>query len=58
MWPESEEEMWTIILNALLKEVETNPGRVLDIIEQLLELFRSNPDSFKLAVNALVERNK
>ena len=58
VWSESEEDVWTVIINAILKEVETNPSRILDIIEQLLELFRANPDSFKLAINALVERMK
>lgn len=36
--------MWQTILTALLKELQTNPDRVLAIVEQLVALLKANPE--------------
>jgi hypothetical protein len=42
--------MWQIILNAILKEIQSNPDRVLTLIEEIVGILKSNPT----AVNVLV----
>jgi hypothetical protein len=45
--------MWQGILNALLKAVEDHPEQVLTIVQDLVELFKANPNEFKLAVQTI-----
>lgn len=35
--------MWQLILNALIKELENNPDRILSIIEEIIGLLKANP---------------
>jgi hypothetical protein len=36
--------MWQAILMALLKQAENNPSAVLNILQQVLDLLKANPD--------------
>jgi flagellar biosynthesis/type III secretory pathway protein FliH len=37
--------MWEVILKALVKELETNPDRILDLVEEIIELLKSHPEA-------------
>ena len=44
--------MWQIILNALIKEVENNPGRIISLVESIVGLLKEHPP----LVSALASR--
>jgi len=44
--------MWSAILGAVVKELETNPDRVIGILERILDLAKAHPE----LVQALVSR--
>jgi hypothetical protein len=46
--------MWQQILDALLKELTTNPDRVFSVLERILGVLEKHPD----AVTALIEKVK
>lgn len=50
--------MWDIILKALLKELESNPDRVLTIIEEVLQILKSNPTAVTTLVSILQKQVK
>lgn len=43
--------MWTIILNALIKQLETNPDRVFSLIENIISLFQKHPEAVAAVVS-------
>lgn len=49
--------MWTIILNALVKEIETNPSRVFDLLENILNLLQKHPEAVTAVVKMLPVNN-
>ncbi len=44
--------MWTMILTALIKELESNPDAVFKVIQDLIDLFQKNPLALTTAIAA------
>lgn len=44
--------MWQVILQALIKELETDPSRVFTILESIISLFKANPNALAEAAKA------
>jgi hypothetical protein len=49
--------MWEVILKALVKELETNPDRILDLVEEIIELLKSHPEAITPLVKLITERS-
>lgn len=48
--------LWEKILNALLHEIENNPERVFDILENIVKLLQDNPDAVKALIPVIAKR--
>lgn len=44
--------MWTVILNALVKQLTEHPDQVFTLIEKIVDLFQQHPE----AVQALLKQ--
>jgi hypothetical protein len=51
--------MWTMILNALVKQLETNPaiiGQILTLFQTIADAIKSNPDIAKEVIAAFAPK--
>ena len=48
--------MWTIILNAIIKEIETNPDRFFSLLEKIVDLFSKHPEAVTAAISMIKEK--
>lgn len=48
--------MWNIIIQALLKELESNPDRVFSLLEEIIELLKSHPEALTSLIKTLTNK--